>query len=179
MALTWIDWIIVGIVVISSLISLRRGFFREVMSLLIWVAAAMITWLFSDTLSHLLVDYIDTPSLRKIIAAASLFVLTLISGGIINILASQLVKIAGLTGTDLSLGIVFGGLRGVLIVVILVGLTSYFPIEQDQWWSDSMLISHFEEMVQWSKLMLRDHVEPVVIDYVMPVIHSVINDEEV
>ena len=33
------DWIIIGIVVLSALVSLVRGFIKEAMSLVIWVAA--------------------------------------------------------------------------------------------------------------------------------------------
>lgn len=165
MTLTWVDWSIVGIVVISSLISLRQGFVKEALSLLTWVVAAIVAWLFSDSLSLFFVDYIDTPSLRKIIAVVSLFVVALISGGIINALIDKLVKFSGLTGTDRFLGMVFGGLRGVLMVVVLVGLASYLPIKQDSWWSDSILLSYFEDMAQWSKSMVFKWIAPIVNDF--------------
>ena len=162
MAFTWVDWVIVGITVISSLISLRRGFFREVLSLLTWIAAVIIAWLFSGSLSLLFANYIETPSLRVIVAAAILFILTLITGGIINTLIGKLVEFSGLTGTDRSLGMVFGALRGGLLVVTLVGIASYLPVQQDAWWRDSVLVPHFELVAEWSKSMVFDWMAPAV-----------------
>ena len=153
MTFTWIDWVIVGITFISSLISFFRGFFKEMLSWLTWVVAGVMAWTFSNSLSLMLVAYIETPSLRVIAAATSLFVLTLITGGFISHLIVKLVAISGLTGTDRSLGMVFGGLRGLLLVVVLVGVAGYFPVHQDPWWRESVLLVHFEGVAEWLKSM--------------------------
>jgi len=147
----WVDWLIIGIVAVSALISLTRGFVKEALSLVTWVVAGLVAWAFGGALAELLVGYIETPSLRVITACAILFVLTLILGGLINYLIGQLVLVTGLTGTDRFLGMVFGAARGVLLVVVAVGLLSLAPVEADTWWRESELIPHFLLVADWSK----------------------------
>ena len=71
---TWVDWAIIAIILVSSLISLRRGFVKEALSLLTWVIAGAVAWLFGGALAHHLQDYISTPSARVISACVILFV---------------------------------------------------------------------------------------------------------
>ena len=152
MSLTWVDWAIVAIIAVSALISLTRGFVKEALSLLTWVIAGLVAWLFGGALAELLVPYIETPSLRVIAACSILFVMTLLLGGLVNYLISQLVKATGLSGTDRFLGMVFGAARGALLVVVAVGLLSLAPVEADAWWRESVVIPHFLLVADWSKI---------------------------
>ena len=104
MSFNWVDLVILGIVVISSLISLSRGFVKEALSLVIWIFAGVVAWMFGGSLAHHLQPYIDIPSVRTIPACALLFVVTLLVGGLINFLLAQLIRATGLTGTDRLLG---------------------------------------------------------------------------
>lgn len=151
MTFAWVDWLIIGIVAVSALISLTRGFVKEALSLVTWVVAGLVAWAFGGALAELLVGYIETPSIRVITACAILFVLTLILGGLVNYLIGQLVLVTGLGGTDRFLGMVFGAARGVLLVVVAVGLLSLAPVEGDIWWRESKLIPHFLLVADWSK----------------------------
>ena len=148
---TWVDWAIIAIIVVSALISLTRGFVKEALSLVTWVLAGLVAWLFGGALAELLAPYIDTPSLRVIAACSILFILTLLLGGLINYLIGQLVKATGLSGTDRFLGMVFGAARGGLLVVVIVGLLSLAPVEADTWWRESVMIPHFLLVADWSK----------------------------
>ncbi|UGV32055.1 CvpA family protein [Halopseudomonas aestusnigri] len=154
MSLTWVDWAIVAIIAVSALISLTRGFVKEALSLLTWVIAGLVAWLFGGALAELLVPYIETPSLRVIAACSILFVMTLLLGGLVNYLISQLVKATGLSGTDRFLGMVFGAARGALLVVVAVGLLSLAPVEADVWWRESVVIPHFLLVADWSKNLI-------------------------
>ncbi|MFN3579000.1 MAG: CvpA family protein [Pseudomonas sp.] len=151
MTLAWIDWAIIAIIAVSTLISLTRGFVKEALSLLTWIVAGLVAWLFGGALAEYLVPYIDTPSLRVIVACTLLFILTLILGGLINYLIGQLVLVTGLSGTDRFLGMVFGAARGALLIIVAVGLLSLAPVEEDGWWRQSELIPHFLLMADWSK----------------------------
>ena len=154
MTFTWVDWAIIAIVAISSLISLSRGFIKEALSLLTWIVAGVVAWLFGGALSQHLAGYIDTPSVRIIAACALLFVVTLMVGALINYLIGALVKATGLSGTDRLLGMVFGAARGGLLVVVLVGLVSLAPVQDDSWWRESQLMPHFLLVADWSKNLI-------------------------
>ena len=149
--MNWADWVVVAIIAISSLISLKRGFVREAISLLTWVAAFVVARLFTDQLSSLLASSIDTPSARVVAAFVLLFVATLFAGALINNLIGVLIKATGLSGTDRVLGMGFGMARGALLVVVLVALLDMTPVQQDRWWVESRLIPHFTLMEEWTR----------------------------
>lgn len=154
MTLGWIDWAIIAIIAVSALISLARGFVKEALSLLTWVVAGLVAWLFGGALAGHLSPFIATPSIRVIVACSILFILTLVLGGLINYLIGQLVRVTGLSGTDRFLGMIFGAARGALLIVVAVGLLSLAPVEADTWWRQSELIPHFLLVADWSKNMI-------------------------
>jgi membrane protein required for colicin V production len=151
---TPVDWAILGIVVISALISLKRGFVKEALSLVTWIIAGVVAWMFGAGLSVYLVNYIETPSFRVIGACTILFVATLLVGAMINFLIGELIRVTGLSGTDRFLGMVFGAARGGLLVVVAVGLLSLGPVQQDQWWQQSRLLPQFLMVADWSKNLI-------------------------
>ena len=159
MTFTWVDWVIIGTIAVSALISLTRGFVKEALSLLTWVIAGLVAWMFGGAFADLLTGYIETPSLRVIVACGILFVLTLILGGLLNYLIGQLVVATGLSGTDRFLGMVFGAARGVLLVVVAAGLLSLAPVEADDWWRQSQLIPHFLLVADWSKDLILGFID--------------------
>ena len=147
------DWILVGIIATSSVFGLVRGFVRELLSLASWVAAFFVARLFSFKLSNFMVDWIDQPQFRVIAAFAILFAVTLIVGALINNVFSRLVSATGLSGTDRLFGMVFGVVRGGLLVIIMVSLLSLTPVSNDQWWQNSLIIPHFILVDEWSYKM--------------------------
>jgi membrane protein required for colicin V production len=147
------DWILVAIIAVSSVFGLLRGFVKELLSLASWVAAFFVARLFSFKLSNFMVDWIDQPQFRVIAAFAILFAATLVVGALINNVFSRLVSATGLTGTDRLFGMVFGVVRGGLLVVVMVSLLSLTPISNDQWWQSSLIIPHFILVDEWSYKM--------------------------
>ena len=144
-AITIVDWIIIAVVLVSTLISLARGFVREALSLASLIIAVVVARLFADEVSTLLVDYIETPSLRLATAYIGLFLVTIFIGGLVNYGICQIVKMAGLSGTDRLLGMIFGMARGGLLVVVAVGVLARMPVTEDGWWKESSLIPHLLE----------------------------------
>tara|TARA_R110002111_G_scaffold180097_1_gene245754 strand:+ start:135 stop:629 length:495 start_codon:yes stop_codon:yes gene_type:complete len=145
----WVDYVIIGIIALSAIISVVRGFVKEVLSLVAWVLAFWVALTFSPQLATFLSDYIATPSIRLFAAFAALFIVTLILSALVNHMISALVEKTGLSGTDRALGIVFGLLRGVAIVTLLVLLAGATPMPHDPWWHNALLIEHFEKMALW------------------------------
>lgn len=154
MTFTWVDWAIIAVIAISSLISLKRGFVKEALSLLTWIIAGVVAWMFGGALSHHLAEFISTPSAQVIAACAILFVATLLVGALVNFLIGELVRVTGLSGTDRFLGMVFGAARGGLLIVVLVGLLSLAPVQEDLWWRESALLPHFLLIADWSKNLI-------------------------
>jgi membrane protein required for colicin V production len=152
--LTWVDWAIIAIIAISCLISLKRGFIKEALSLLTWIIAGVVAWMFGGALAQHLTEFIEIPSARIIAGCAILFVATLLVGALVNFLICELVRVTGLSGTDRFLGIVFGAARGALLVVVMAGLLSLAPVQQDPWWQQSSLIPHFLMVADWSKNLI-------------------------
>lgn len=150
-----IDFIIIGIVVFSLLVSLWRGFVREVLSLAGWVIAFFVASKFYQPMAQLLLQFDsvylqNSEYLRNGIAIGILFIAVLIVSGLINALLGQLVDKTGLSGTDRVLGAGFGILRGVFIVAaILFFLDTFTQFSQSELWKESKLIPHFDFIVKW------------------------------
>ncbi len=149
-----VDYAILGILLISSFISLVRGFVKEALSLAGWILAFWISLSFAVPLSKLLAASMEDPTLRLILAFGALFILTLIVSAVINFFASRLVQRTGLTGTDRFLGVIFGFLRGALLVSVLVLLAGLTTLPKEPWWDDSFLLFRFQAIAMWIRELL-------------------------
>ena len=152
------DYVILGVLVLSTLVSLARGFVREAFSLVTWVAAFWIAFTFCEAMSSLLVSVIHASSLRAIVSFGILFLATLILGAFINHLIGAFVDKTGLSGTDRVLGLIFGFARGVLLVTVALMLARLTPAPQDPWWKGSILIPHFLPIEMWIRSLLPEFV---------------------
>ena len=138
-----VDYVVVGIIAISALIGLARGFVREVLSLVIWGVAVVVALMFSEQFAAALPKRIEGDSLRFIVAFALTFVGVLIVGGLAQWLLKQLISTTGLTGTDRLFGLLFGGLRGAVVCVVAVIVLRPIAAEQN-WWRASRAVPVLE-----------------------------------
>lgn len=145
----WVDIVIPGIIAISALFSLMRGFVREALSLAGWVAAFWVALSFAQDFADLLLMGISAPSLRVVVSFTILFVVTLVIAALLNRLAGQLVTKTGLSGTDRMIGMIFGIARGVVVVSVLVLLAGMTTMPQDPWWQQSVLVDVFHKLALW------------------------------
>ena len=144
--MNWADIAILTIIGISALISLFRGFVREVLSLLAWVVAFWIAFTFTGQASNLLLEYVSPATARYMLAFIALFIVSLLVTGIVNHLIGKLIDKTGLSGTDRMLGVIFGVIRGVAIVGVLAFLAGLTPVPRDTWWRESVFMQHFQEL---------------------------------
>jgi membrane protein required for colicin V production len=152
--LVWVDYLIVGILALSMLAGLLRGFLKEAISLGAWIAAFFVAFMFVEDGATYLTKYIGIPAVRIVLAFGILFLCTLILGGLINLIVAQLLERTGLTGTDRLLGLIFGLVKGGAIVTVLVLLAGLTPLPQNPWWKQSILLPRFQPAAVWLRARL-------------------------
>ncbi|MFT2112290.1 CvpA family protein [Marinomonas sp. 2405UD68-3] len=163
-----LDWVIFIVILLSSLISLKRGFVKEVLSLITWGMAFVVSIKFSSQMQSLLIDQIQNDQIRYIVSFLILFISTLCIGALISYLLGSLIQITGLSSTDRILGMIFGFARGALIIVAVVSLLSLSPhITENEFWQESKLTPNLILLKDWAQEMLgksSDLVDPTLID---------------
>ena len=152
------DMVILGILLVSVIVSLVRGFIKEVFSILVWAAAIFAAFQVAGPLAGALEPIIDLPSARIIVAFAAVFILVLTIGGLIAFLIGKMVEKTGLSPTDRLFGGLFGLARGLIIVVLAVMLLRVTPFAQDPWWHESRLLPTFEALAEQARAWLPESV---------------------
>lgn len=157
------DLVILAIILLSVIVSLFRGFIKEVFSILVWIAAIYAAFQVSGSFAGVLEPWIELPSARLIVAFAAVFVLVLVVGGLVAYLIGKLIEQTGLSATDRLFGGLFGALRGVVIVGVAVLLLRATPLSQDPWWGESKFLPTFDRMadygMQWLPESIRNMLE--------------------
>jgi membrane protein required for colicin V production len=162
--MNWTDYIIIGVLALSVFVGLWRGLISEVMALAIWIAAFWVAWSFGPAVARHFEHVIELPSARIIVGYGLCFVAVLILGALLRFVISRLVESTGLSGTDRLLGMLFGLVRGVLLVTLLVFLIGFTAFTRDPWWQQSVLLPQFQHVAAW----LGQQVPPGVRDYIHP-----------
>ena len=158
----WIDYAIIGVVSFGLMIGLLRGFSLEAYSLVFWVLATGVGLIFSSYFSVFLESTIIS-FLPKIAASfALLFLITLIVGSLIRLLLGESIKNHNLSFIDRLGGLIFGVVRSMFAVVILVLLAGLTALPDDLWWKESKLLPPFQTSAVW----LRDHIPSGLAEYV-------------
>jgi len=143
------DYIIIAVLALSVMVGLWRGLVSEVLALVIWVAAFWVAWVFGPVLAVHLEGLVRQPALRIIGAYVACFVLVLVVGAVLRVLARKLIDGVGLAGPDRVLGGVFGLARGILVVTLAVFLVGFTALSRDAWWQQSILLPHFRQAAVW------------------------------
>lgn len=140
MPFTFLDFILLGIMLISGLLALARGFTREVLSLVAWGAAAVAAY-FAIKQPGLIefaktnVPYLDKEILAQIAVGAAAFLVVLIIVSIISVKISDYVVDSSAGSFDRTLGFIFGVARGFIFVVIAYLFYGWLqPFDKQQEW---------------------------------------------
>ena len=152
--MTAFDYIVLAILGVSAVLGLLRGLIKEVLSLIAYALAVMAAIWWGPSLALWLADLIQNELLRMAAAYAGVFVLVLLLVGLVNVTLASLIDRTGLTPADHGLGLVFGLLRGTLIVLVLVVLAGYTELPKEPWWTQARLSPAAVHGVQQLKLML-------------------------
>lgn len=158
----WIDFTLMGLVFMCFIIGLLRGFIKEFFSLAFWMLACWVSLRFSREFSVFLESTISHPPARTVASFMGLLVITLSLGSLIGLLMNILTKNTGLTFTDRFGGMIFGIIRGMVVVTVVVIVAGLTPLPKDSWWTKSTLIPPFQSLAVW----LRDHLSSGIAKYI-------------
>ena len=140
MQLTTLDYFAIGILVVSAVVGLWRGFFREVIALVAWFAAAWLAYHFCNYLAtEWLSAFISNEAARLASAFLLIFVAVLIAAGLLARAFQSLLSSAGLTLVDRFFGLIFGFVRGALVLVVLSTLGALTGAQQTKAWQASAI----------------------------------------
>jgi len=149
--MTLFDYSVLSIVGASVLLSVLRGFVREVISLGAWLAAFAAASLLGGLVASWLTNSIRDESIRALVAFGGVFVVTLISMSLLALFISGLMRKAGLGLEDRLLGGFFGFARGLVIVMVLVLLAGLTKLPRQPAWTDAMLSPPLEALAGAAK----------------------------
>lgn len=145
--MTSFDYAVLTIVGLSVIFSVMRGMAREVIAILGWVAAFYVARTYTNQLLPMMPADIPTESLRVLAAFLLLFLATLLLASLLGIAISAIFKKIGLGWLNRLLGALFGMVRGLLIVCVLVFLAGLTEMPKDARWRNAMFSAPIEALV--------------------------------
>jgi membrane protein required for colicin V production len=154
--MTVFDYVVTGIMLVSLLFGIWRGLVYEILSLLGWPLAFVLSRHFAGSLAPVLPFSQDFARLAT--AYALVFVVALIVWGVLVWLFCKLVRAAGLGALDSLLGSLFGLLRGVFVILVLVWLAGLTRIPEQEFWRNAYSSRAIESVAVFCKTVLPDDI---------------------
>jgi membrane protein required for colicin V production len=118
MPVTLLDIILIGVMLISALLAMIRGFMREVLSIAAWVIAALVTLYSFSKLLPLAKTYFNNDIVAYAVVIGGTFLGTLLVVSVITVRFSDMVLDSRVGALDRTMGFLFGLARGLVIVVV-------------------------------------------------------------
>jgi membrane protein required for colicin V production len=118
MPITWLDMILLGVMLISGLLAMIRGFMREILSIAAWAAAAVATALLYNKLLPYAKANIASDLLASGAVIGGVFLVTLLIVSVLTVRISDMILDSRIGALDRTLGFLFGLARGLIIVVV-------------------------------------------------------------
>ena len=113
------DWFILVVLIASGIISFTRGFTKEFLSLFLWIAAFIAAISLEFLATPKINEFIGNEEISKIISYIFVFVIFIFVGGIVIKFISKLIKWSGASGFDRFLGVLFGLIRGLIVLFVI------------------------------------------------------------
>jgi membrane protein required for colicin V production len=155
--LSVIDIVFLIIVGISILMGIIKGFIRELFSLIFLIIGVVLAYLFYNDAGTILMKYVNNKNIANFIGFTAIFTSVLMVGALFTYLIRKILTVGPLKTVDRILGGVFGLLRGILIVVIIVLLFLAFPTD-NHWLDKSKFSPHIVNSVPVVLKWFPDHI---------------------
>ena len=113
------DWFILIVLIASGIIAFARGFTKEFLSLFLWIAAFIAAISLEYLATPKINEFIGNEEISKIISYIVVFIIFIFIGGIVIKFISKLIKWSGASGFDRFLGVLFGLIRGLIVLFVI------------------------------------------------------------
>jgi membrane protein required for colicin V production len=132
--LMWTDYVLLGIIIGSAILSLTRGFIRELISVFTWGIAIFVAFSYSEAVGVFINAVIGKDTVSPAIAMSGTFIASIVLLTKVGNRIARKFKDRESSLLDRLLGTVFGGTRGILIVIVIISLTALSPfVKGDAW----------------------------------------------
>lgn len=123
-----LDIIVAVVLVLSAGFAYMRGFVRELLAIVAWVGAALITFYGYTYVAPFAERFVPKGPLANISAGAVVFIVALIVLSIVTGTVSKQVAHSGMSSVDRLFGLLFGLVRGAVLVALgYIALAWYLP----------------------------------------------------
>jgi membrane protein required for colicin V production len=116
--MTWVDGVVLAVLLISAGLAYFRGMVREVLGVGAWVGAAIAGLLGAPAVTPMLEAHVQPDWLASGLAVGGVFLVVLVVLKLLIHWIAGHVQRSALGGVDRALGVVFGLARGAFIVVL-------------------------------------------------------------
>jgi membrane protein required for colicin V production len=157
----WVDYAIIGVIALSIITGLFRGFVKELIALCVWVVAIWLAISYSSVLSPWLEPYLHDKTVRTAVTFIAILLVVIIVGGLFNALLSFILRRSGLSGTDRILGMGFGFVRGVFLVSLMMLVVKMTSLPHHDYTSQSHLYAKFDPLVNRLAAYMPDIINQV------------------
>jgi membrane protein required for colicin V production len=154
-----LDYIILGIVLISAIAGMVRGFLKEVIALVTWILAVWLAWHFGPILEPHLGGALRQAPYGLWVGRGIVFLAVLIFGSITGAIVSHFVRLSLFNATDRFLGFLLGLLRGVLVLGVAVVLAQAVRLDSEGWWQKSKLVRQLEPVASMLRAMAPGRIQ--------------------
>ena len=166
--MTWADYFLIALAAISCIMGIWRGFLREVISLCTWIAAVFLAWQYADLIEPRLGGVLAEDTVRTWAARAIIFIAVVLIGTAIGALAARFMRRSIFSALDRLGGAIFGVLRTLVIIALLVILGHALRLTGEPWWRNSVLRPFSEHTANVLRSMVGERKIQVVIRRAFP-----------
>ena len=145
-----LDFLLIGILLVSLIWGLFRGLVREVLALGSWVLAGWLSWRYGATLGDYLMAWLSSERLSYFAGLGLVFIGSLVAFTLISRVAYKQFRISGLTAMNRALGAIFGIARGVVVSTLLLFGAQFSPATEANWYRDSELVPYFAPLLEFT-----------------------------
>lgn len=157
------DYLIVGVLFASMLLGMIRGFVREAISLLAWLGGLWFAWRYAPQLEPYLGGMVGEPPVSTWAARVLIVLAILVLGWLVAGVLGYFLRHSALSlMVDRLLGLVFGTVRGAVVIAVFVMLGQFVELNRVDWWMQSRLLPYASELASWIQSFAETGMKAVV-----------------